>query len=84
VADRARVTRALAGALVLFLLLEALTRAGLVNEAYLPPASSVLVMTGRLLADTEFLVQVAGTLQAWAVGLLVAIAIAIPLGVVMG
>jgi NitT/TauT family transport system permease protein len=81
---RVRYARGLAGGVVLFLLLEGLTRAELVSPSYLPPASAVLATTGGLLVDAEFLGQVAGTIQAWAIGLGIAMAIAIPLGVALG
>jgi NitT/TauT family transport system permease protein len=76
--------RGLAGALVLFAVLELLTRAELVNPTYLPPASTILLTTGGILADAEFLAHVGGTLLAWGIGLLVAAAIAIPLGLLLG
>lgn len=72
------------GVLVLFLILEALTRAELFNPTYLPPASTVLVTTGGILVDPEFLGNIAGTLASWSIGMLVAIAIAVPLGLVLG
>jgi NitT/TauT family transport system permease protein len=81
---QARVLRGVVGALLLFILLEALTRAELVNPTYLPPASTVLANTGRILTDPEFLGNIAGTLASWSLGMLVAIAIAVPLGVVLG
>jgi NitT/TauT family transport system permease protein len=76
--------RGLVGAAVLVGLLEAVTRAELLNPTYLPPASTILVTSARILADPEFLAGVAGTLLAWAVGLTAATAIAIPLGLVLG
>jgi NitT/TauT family transport system permease protein len=79
-----RVIRGLAGAVALFVVLEAVTRANLVNPTYLPPASSTLGTTARILVDAEFLGNVAGTLSAWAIGMLVAIAIAVPLGLMLG
>jgi NitT/TauT family transport system permease protein len=87
VAQRARLgrfSRGLLGGLALFVILEALTRADLVSPTYLPPASTVLVTTGSILMDPEFLANVAGTLTAWAIGMLVAIAIAVPIGLILG
>jgi NitT/TauT family transport system permease protein len=81
---RDRILRGLAGSIVLFLLLEAVTRAGLVDAEYLPPASSVLMTTASLAADPAFLAQVVGTFQSWAVGLGLAILVAVPLGVLLG
>jgi NitT/TauT family transport system permease protein len=81
---RVRLVRGLAGGAVVFLLLEALTRAELVNSSYLPPASAILATTGGLVVDPAFLGQVAGTLRAWGLGLAIAMAIGIPLGVALG
>jgi NitT/TauT family transport system permease protein len=79
-----RTIRGLIGAAAVFAVLEALTRAELVSPTYLPPASTVLLTTGRLLVDREFLVNVGGTLLAWTLGIVVATAIAVPVGVVLG
>lgn len=76
--------RGTAGLVVLFLLAEIVTRLELVDPTYLPPASTILVATGRVLLDPEFLGHVAATLAAWAIGLAVALAIAVPVGVVLG
>jgi NitT/TauT family transport system permease protein len=79
-----RALRGAAGVGVLFLVLEAITRAELVNPTYLPPASTVLRTTGQILVDPEFLANVGGTLAAWGIGMLVATAIAVPIGLVLG
>jgi NitT/TauT family transport system permease protein len=81
---RSRLIRGLIGIAILLLALEAVTRAELVNPRYLPPASTVLITTGRIMFDPEFLTAVAGTLAAWAVGLAVATGLAVPLGLVLG
>jgi NitT/TauT family transport system permease protein len=79
-----RPLRGLIGVAVLFVALESLTRAELVNPTYLPPASSVLLTTGQILLDARFLGNVGGTLAAWAIGMAIAMAIAIPLGLLLG
>ena len=79
-----RPLRGLIGAGVLFAALELLTRAELVNPEYLPPASVILVTTARILIDPEFLANVGATLAAWAIGMVVASLIAVPLGVLLG
>ena len=79
-----RILRGAIGAGVLFILVEVVTRAELVNPTYLPPASSVLGTTASLIVDGEFLDNVRGTMTAWAIGLSVAIVIGVPLGVVLG
>jgi NitT/TauT family transport system permease protein len=82
--DRARLARSLIGVAVLVVILEVITRAELVNAAYLPPASTVLVTTVAVLFDPDFQAAVIGTLQAWVIGMLLAIVIAVPLGLVLG
>jgi NitT/TauT family transport system permease protein len=78
------ITFGLLGGVALFLLLETLTRAELVSPTYLPPASTVLLTTAQILVDPDFLANVAGTLAAWSVGMLLAILIAVPLGLLLG
>ncbi|MDV9178489.1 ABC transporter permease, partial [Streptomyces sp. W16] len=63
---------------------EAVGRAGIVRRGYLPPASEVLARAVELAADRTFLDGVAATLHAWALGLGLACAIAIPLGLLLG
>jgi NitT/TauT family transport system permease protein len=79
-----RLVRGIVGVAIAFAILEALTRAELVNPRYLPPASAVLAATARIVVDLEFLGDVAATLAAWALGLGLAILIAVPLGLVLG
>ena len=76
--------RGAAGALILFAVLEAITRAELVTPDYLPPASSILAETFDLLTDPSFLGDLWVTLQACLVGLLIATVVAVPLGLVLG
>src|SRR5687768_1353098 len=79
-----RPLRGLIGAGLLFGALELLTRAELVNAEYLPPASVILVTTARILVDPEFLANVGATLAAWAIGMVVASLVAVPLGLLLG
>ncbi len=72
------------GALILFVVREAITRAELVTPDYLPPASSILAETFDLLTDPSFLGDLWVTLQACLVGLLIATLVAVPLGLVLG
>lgn len=76
--------RGAAGVAVLFLASEVLGRAGVVDRSYLPPASSVTARAFELAGDPDFLFNVRVTLTAWALGLLIAIAIAVPLGLLFG
>ena len=79
-----RAARGAAGLAMLFLLAELVTRLEIVDPIYLPPASSVLGTTARVLVDPAFLGHVAATLAAWAIGLGLAATIAVPLGVILG
>ncbi|MFG2777067.1 ABC transporter permease [Streptomyces prunicolor] len=72
------------GALLAFGACEAVGRAGIVRRSYLPPASEVLARAVELAGDHTFLDDVAVTLRAWALGLAIACAIAIPLGLLLG
>ena len=63
---------------------ELAARLAIVNPAHLPTASKIVVTVLRLLADPDFLVHVAATLVAWAVGLAAATVIAVPLGLLLG
>ncbi|MGP2439301.1 ABC transporter permease [Streptomyces sp. JW3] len=63
---------------------EAVGRAGVVRRSYLPPASDVLVRVAELAVDPVFLGEVAATLRAWALGLALACAVAVPLGLLLG
>ena len=80
----ARVLRGAAGLAGLFVLLEVVSRAGIVDPRSLPPASVVVVTAARLLTDPDFLVQVAGTLLAWGLGLGLAVLVAVPAGIALG
>ena len=72
------------GVLLAFGACEAVGRAGIVRRSYLPPASEVLARAVELAGDGAFLDGVAVTLRAWALGLGLAAAIAIPLGLLLG
>ena len=72
------------GVLLAFGVCEAVGRAGIVRRDYLPPASEVLYRAVELAGDRAFLDGIAATLRAWALGLGLACAIAVPLGLVLG
>lgn len=76
--------RGAAGIGILLLLVELVSRSELVDPTSLPPASVVLVTTAGLLLDGEFLAAVAGTLVAAGVGLALATALAVPIGLLAG
>nr|WP_203643420.1 ABC transporter permease subunit [Streptomyces sp. SID14478] len=72
------------GVLVAFGACEAVSRAGLVRRSYLPPASAVVARAVELGGDSAFLDAVGATLRAWALGLALACAIAVPVGLLLG
>ena len=79
-----RFVRGAAGVLLVVAASEALGRAGIVHRDFLPPASTILGRAGELAVDPEFLTDVRATLTAWALGLLIATGIAVPLGLTLG
>ena len=76
--------RGLCGVAVFLLAAEALGRAGVIDPAVLPPASTVLARAAGLAFSPQFLVDVVATIGAWAAGLAIAVAVAVPAGVVLG
>lgn len=76
--------RGAAGLGILAATLEVVTRLGLIDPRHVPPASTILAATAGILADPTFLAGVAGTLAAWALGLGAAVAVGVPLGVLLG
>ncbi|MFJ6389850.1 ABC transporter permease [Streptomyces sp. NPDC091972] len=82
--DRQELWLGLLGILLAFGVCEAVSRAGLVRRSYLPPASEVVARAVELAGDSVFLDGIGVTLRAWALGLLLACAIAVPLGLLLG
>lgn len=63
---------------------QAATVSGLVPQTIAPTFTATLADLGTLLGDPEFWRQVQATLRSWALGLLLSILIAVPLGVLLG
>ncbi|HEY8481872.1 MAG TPA: ABC transporter permease subunit [Spirillospora sp.] len=82
--NRRRIVLGAAGVAAAVAVLEAVSRAGLVDESALPPATTVLREAGKLAVDEEFLFDVGATLRAWFQGLALAVLAAVPLGVLLG
>lgn len=61
-------------------LAEGVTRLGIVDEAYLPYASTVLRRSFELLGSSEFLSDVGWTLLGWSLSLVIATAVGVLLG----
>ncbi|MFC4913934.1 ABC transporter permease [Actinomadura gamaensis] len=76
--------RGAAGVLVFVVLWELAGRAGLLDRKVVPLASATLERAARLAGDGEFLGDVGTTLTAWALGMLLTLAIAVPAGLLIG
>lgn len=81
---RTRAIRGAVGIIGAVAVAELVSRIGLIDPSTLPPASTVLRRAAELLVDTGFLADVAATLMAWAAGLLLAVAVAVPMGIALG
>jgi ABC-type nitrate/sulfonate/bicarbonate transport system permease component len=72
---------AVAGALALW---ELLTRTGVLNPDHIPTMTDTVSRLVELLGESSFWSAVGSTLQGWALGLAIAAALAIPLGIIIG
>jgi ABC-type nitrate/sulfonate/bicarbonate transport system permease component len=63
---------------------ELLTRTDAISSRHFPPPTEMFAALGDELVTGEFWAAVGNTMQGWAVGLAVAAAIAIPVGIVIG
>jgi NitT/TauT family transport system permease protein len=79
-----RALRGAAGVVGAFVVAEVVSRTIVPSGVDLPPASTVLARATGLLGNTDFLNDVGSTLVAWAGGLLLAIAVAVPAGIALG
>jgi NitT/TauT family transport system permease protein len=79
-----RLARGAVGVAIVVAASEALGRAGIVSREDMPPASTILARAAELAVDGDFLTDLRATLTAWALGLLIATGIAVPLGLVLG
>lgn len=72
------------GIVGLFCFAEVAGRLGLIPPTQVPLASTILVMAAGLAIDPDFLVDVLATLSGWMLGLLAAVIIALPAGLLLG
>ncbi|MFG1942994.1 ABC transporter permease [Nonomuraea sp. NPDC048826] len=63
---------------------EAVPRAGLVDERYLPPFSAMMTALAEQAATAEFWQALLETLRGWAIGLSIAVVAGVVLGIVIG
>jgi hypothetical protein len=76
--------RGLVGLAAFLLLAQLLGCSGVLSRPVLPLASTVLARAAGLLSNPQFLIDLAATLEAWVAGLAIAVAVAVPCGLVLG
>ncbi len=79
-----KVLLGVAGLVGFGVLLEIAPRIGLVSARYAPPTSDILATLGEQLRRDEFWVAVLDTLRTWLLGLVIAIALGVAIGVFIG
>lgn len=72
------------GVALTLLLFESVARFGLVEQRFLPPVSAMLGSLVEQIVDGSIWLPVGQTLQGWALGLGLALAVALPLGILIG
>ena len=76
--------RGLIGVVVFLAVGEVIGRSGLAPPGYLPPTSTVLARLAELVVDPTFLREVVATTLAWLISLVLAVGVAVPLGLLLG
>ena len=76
--------RGLVGVAAFLVLAEVLGRSGAISPSVLPLASTVLARAVGLAGNPQFLGDLAATIEAWAAGLAITVAVAVPSGLVLG
>jgi ABC-type nitrate/sulfonate/bicarbonate transport system permease component len=74
----------LSGIVGVVVLLELVVRTGLLPHAWFPPPSEILPAFVGLVTTGELFVPLGQTLQGWVLGILAAVVVAVPLGVLIG
>lgn len=72
------------GALGFLLTWELLPRVGIVNERFMPPATEAIAALVENFGLTDFWIAVLDTMQAWALGMVIAVVSATVLGFIIG
>jgi ABC-type nitrate/sulfonate/bicarbonate transport system permease component len=78
------VARGALGVLTALALLEAASRSGFLPAQYFPPVSATLAQLVRESAQPTLWTAIGQTMSGWALGLLIAVAVAVPAGVLIG
>lgn len=79
-----RLVRNILGTVGVLAVCEVIGRSGLVNPDHLPPPSVIGARLVELFNDRGFSLDVVNSVLAWAISLLIAVAIAVPVGIVFG
>lgn len=74
----------LVGVVGVLAILEAAARLGMLQARWFPPVTEVFATVAELVPTSELWLEVGRTLQGWAVGLGIAAALGIPLGMLIG
>ena len=74
----------LGGIAAVLVVLEICSRTGVLPRESFPPVSEIYASLLGLVTDTPMWVEVGRTMRGWAVGLLVAVVLAVPLGMLLG
>lgn len=69
---------------IAFLLLAELIGGTTISRTVLPLMSTVLLQSAQLLGNTKFLVDLAATVEAWAIGMAITVIVGVPVGLVLG
>lgn len=81
---RRRVLRGAVGVLILAVIIEIVSRSGLVDAQFLPPFSVVIVQSVLLLGDGSFLAALGATIASFLLGILIAAILGAVLGILFG
>lgn len=76
--------RGIAGVLGLMIVMEIISRAGIVDPKFLPPFSSILVRAVTLFGDSTFQADLLATISSVVLGILIATVLGVILGIVFG
>jgi ABC-type nitrate/sulfonate/bicarbonate transport system permease component len=79
-----RLLRGVAGLVGIFAVWEIASRAGLVDNTLLPAPTGVVARVFTLFGESDFQVAMVATLLTWVLSLAITVAIALPVGIVLG
>lgn len=74
----------LGGIAAVLVVLEVCSRTGVLPRTSFPPVSEIYASLLNLVTDSPFWIEVGRTMRGWAVGLLIAVVLAVPIGMLVG